>query len=245
MFSSVEVYKLKRMDSPVEPGKVLDEIEKTVYAVLRPIGFRKYGRTLHRYVSGDISQAITFQLGQSYRGETHLLFVDVGIRVPECMTRSFIAAESAKKYYQAFECNIRSRLGAVQGGEVSCYDLRKNTEPIIEDILRQIRDTVLPTWEIMNSRDAILAHRREFPDFDLLNNHLILLEEAMIHGHRGNLEQAAETFRTYYRLFANGQLAQKNPGAIKNHLRYLDTLAEQLQIQIPEILHTPIAADMI
>lgn len=221
-------------DSSFEPGKVLDGIEKSVHTLLKPFGFRKHGRTLHRYVSGDISQSITFQLGQSYRSETHLLFVDVGIRVPECMTRSFTAVGNAKKYYQAFECNIRSRLGAVQGREASCYDLRKPTESITEDILGQIRDTVLPAWEILNNRDAILAHRREYPDFDLLNNHLILLEEAMIYGYRGDLGKAAEVFWTYYRLFAEGQLAQKDPGAIKNHLLYLDALAAQLQIRIPE-----------
>lgn len=40
-----------------------DEIEAAVYAQLKPLGFRKYGRTLHRFVSGDLSQVIHFQCG--------------------------------------------------------------------------------------------------------------------------------------------------------------------------------------
>lgn len=212
--------------------KTLDDIERSIYAVLKPYGFRKHGRTLHRFADGDISQVITFQLGQSYLEMNHLLYVNVGIRVPECMTRSFHAEEKPKKYYKDYECNIRSRLGRVEGREEDCYDLRQPVEPIIGDIQRQLLEVVLPVFEILNSRDAILAHRREYPHFDLLNNHLILLEEAMIHGRRGETDRAVEAFRTYYCLFASGRLAQKDPATIRNHLRYLDTLAEELGISI-------------
>ena len=75
---------------------VLDEIENAVYKELKPHGFRRYGRTLHRFVPGDISQVIHFQLGEARRGENHLLYVNVGIRVPECVERSF-AAELEQK----------------------------------------------------------------------------------------------------------------------------------------------------
>ena len=43
--------------------EIVDMIEKSVYARLKPLGFRKYGRTLHRFVSEDISQLINFQCG--------------------------------------------------------------------------------------------------------------------------------------------------------------------------------------
>ena len=33
----------------------MDEIETAVYQTLKPRGFRKHGRTLHRFVSEDIS----------------------------------------------------------------------------------------------------------------------------------------------------------------------------------------------
>lgn len=115
---------INQIDPKPYTSKTLDAIEKAVHTAVKPYGFRKYGRTLHRFVSEDISQVIHFQLGQAYRGETHLLFVDIGIRVPECMLRSFHPEEVKKKYYHEYECNIRSRLGRIEGKAEACYDLR-------------------------------------------------------------------------------------------------------------------------
>lgn len=219
---------VKKGQPDLDTTKVLDGIEAAVYALVKPYGFRKHGRTLHRFVSGDISQVIHFQLGQAYRGETHLLVVNVGIRVPECVNRQFHAEANPKKYYHEYDCNIRSRLGEIEGQTVSCYDLRQPVAPITDDILRQIETLVIPTFEILSSREAILARRREYPLFDSLNRHLILLEEAMIYGRQGDLEKAKETFCFYYHLCEAGSLAQKNPQTIQNHLLYLDGLAAEL-----------------
>ena len=222
----------KKEQVSVDISKVLDGIEKAVYDILKPWGFKKHGRTLHRFVSGDISQVVHFQLGQAYRGENHLLWVNVGIRVPECMTRSFAPEPALKKYYHEYECNMRSGLGEIKGEKVSCYDLRNFTEKISEDIVRQIQTLVIPAFEALNSRDAILQRRREFPRFDRLNSHLILLEESMIYGRRGEREKATEAFRYYYDLFKNAQLAQKDPVTIQRHVQYLDELAKSLGIKM-------------
>ena len=178
---------------------VIDEIEAAVYAVVKPMGFRKHGRTLHRFVSGDISQVINFQCGQALRGDNHLMWVNIGIRVPECDLRCFQATKPLKKYYHEYECTIRSRLGTVRGKRESEYDLHKSTDKIIADILFQLQTYVLPVFDILNSREAILEKRRNFPLFDTTHDHLILLEEAMIYGHLGDIEKAAEVFNTYYR----------------------------------------------
>ena len=225
---------IKKMDPNLDVSAILNRIEKTIYAVVKPYGFKKHGRTFHRFVSEDISQVINFQLGQAYRGETHLLWVNIGIRVPECMTRTFDAEASVKKYYHEYECNIRSRLGEIEGKNASCYDLRNSIDKIIEDIVRQIQTLVIPTFETLNSRDAILSKRREYPLFDLLNNHLILLEETMIYGRCGDIEKASEIFNLYYCLFGSAQLAQKDRAAIQNHLQYLDGLAAELGIEIKQ-----------
>lgn len=203
------------------PG-VLDEIVNAVYEELKPLGFHKYGRTLHRFVSGDISQVINFQLGEARRGENHLLYVNVGIRVPECQEHSFAAELEQKKYYHEYECNIRSRLGTVKGREEACYDLRKSAEKIQVDILWQINEVVLPAFGALTSRDGILCHRREYPRFDMLNDHLILLEEAMIYGRRGDRDKAAELFRQHY------VQSREN----RNHQDYLRRLAQELNIQL-------------
>ena len=126
----------------VDTGKVLDQIERAVYLAIKPRGFQKHGRTLHRFVSGDISQVIHFQTGQAHLGESHLLFVNLGIRIPECALRCFSKEKNLKKYYHEYECNIRSRLGTVEGKEESCYDLHRDPAEMTADILRQILEII-------------------------------------------------------------------------------------------------------
>ena len=204
----------------------IDYSENEVHSFLKPLGFRKHGRTLHRFVSGDISQVISFQCGQAYRGETHLMWVNTGIRVPECFERSFDFLIT-KKYYHEYDCNIRSRLGAIRNRnsqKVKTFDLRKDIEKTSSSICDEIKNDVLPVFDILSSCEAILMHRREYPWFDYLNHHLILLEEAMIYGHLGQKEKAKELFDQYY---AQAIVECKNPG----HVKYLDELRVKLELE--------------
>lgn len=73
----------------INTTQIVDEIEAAVYVHVRPYGFKKYGRTLHRFVSEDISQVIHFQSGMPAHGMGGLLCVNVGIRIPECSDRVF------------------------------------------------------------------------------------------------------------------------------------------------------------
>ena len=247
---------------------VIDEIEAAVYAMVKPMGFRKHGRTLHRFVSGDISQVINFQCGQAIRGDNHLMWVNIGIRVPECDLRSFQPEDPLKKYYHEYDCTIRTRLGTVRGKAEAEYDLHKPTDKIIKDILSQLQTYVLPVFDILNSREAILEKRRDFPFFDTTNGHLILLEEAMIYGRLGNIEKATERFNMHYQnaleeyrheyehgekmflrkgqrvLYSNAKTSETETitatktgfvtlyGASRQHLDYLENLANELGIEL-------------
>ena len=77
------------MNEKTEAAMCIDEIEAAVYTQLRPLGFRKYGRTLHRFVSGDLSQVIHFQCGLPSAGPAQQMWVNLGIRIPECDERTF------------------------------------------------------------------------------------------------------------------------------------------------------------
>lgn len=225
---------LPKADPNMDCKRILDKIEKSVYLFLKPYGFTKHGRTLHRFVSGDISQVISFQLGPSHLGQTHLLYVNVGIRVPECMLRNFEPEPELKKYYHEYDCNLRTRLGTVEGKKESCYSFFMHLDMIEADIIRQIRDFVLPAFEELNSREAILEKRRAYPNMDMLNRHLILLEEAMIYGRWGQMDKASELLNLYYHRFTTGQLAQKDRRAIARHAAYIHELAQNLNLEIME-----------
>ena len=177
----------------------VDIIEKLVYAYVKPMGFRKHGRTLHRFVDGDISQVIHFQNACPAKGVFDVLWVNLGIRVPESMEQKFLLTEPTKKYYHEYECNIRTRLGSLADGKDTSYSLKIDPEVIAQDIIKKLQLHVLPVFDKLCSRDAILAYRRDHPEFDRMNRRLILLEEAMIYGRRGDLDTAVSTFQQYYR----------------------------------------------
>ena len=193
------LFDLFKKQEKINVTEIADEIEGRIYPALKPLGFRKYGRTLHRFVSGDISQVIHFQSGMPTKGMGGLLCVNLGIRVPECVEQTFLPSEEKKKYYPEYDCTLRSRLGTVSGKEETWYDLRRGAEKIAEDVLDQINKIVLPAFDVLSSREGILAHRREYPLFDTITPHLILLDECMIYGHLGDLEKAKEKFEAYYR----------------------------------------------
>lgn len=187
-----------RKDNGIHVPQIVDEIENAVFSHLKPYGFKKHGRTLHRFVSEDISQVIHFQSGMTAKGVGGLLCVNLGIRVPECSEREYHTQSEKKRYYHEYECTIRSRLGTVSGKTETWYDLRQSTDNIIKSIVDEIDKIVLPTFDVLNNREAILAHRAEFPLFDSFRGTL-LLEESMIYGHLGDIEKAKELFELYYR----------------------------------------------
>ena len=222
-------------DKQLDTKPIVDEIEKAVYAEVKPLGFRKHGRTLHRFVDGDISQVINFQTGCPSKSVYDVLWVHIGIRVPECELRSFEPEDPLKKYYPEHWCNMRSCLREIEGQKESYYDLHNPVQEMTSDIIRQIKDYVIPAFNTLNSRSAILENRKIFPHLDALNRRLTLLEEAMIWGRMGNLRKAEEAFNQYYdskALEYKGHEGWKSYGYLRAHLDYLAELADKLHLKI-------------
>ncbi len=176
---------------------VVDAVEAYVYERLKPLGFRKFGRTLHRFVSEDISQVVNFQTGLPSMGAGGHMWVNTGIRIPECAERSF-SPQMQKKYYHEYECQLRSRLGAVRGKKETCYDLSRDPEKLAGEIWKEIEQYVLPAFDVLCNRRAILEKRRSYPNMDRLESHLICLQECFLYGRMGDLQKARASFLGYY-----------------------------------------------
>ncbi|MBQ9536014.1 MAG: DUF4304 domain-containing protein [Clostridia bacterium] len=212
--------------------KILDEIENAVYEHVKPLGFKKHGRTLHRFVSEDISQVINFQYANSKDMEG-LFCVNLGVRIPECSERTFHPNNPEKKYYHEYECTLRSRLGSISGKREIWFNLRKNTKRIISSIISELDKVVIPAFSILVSREAIIAHRKNHP-LDFFNK-LTLFDESMIYGHLGNLEQAKELFEIYYQSVVDDYNEKDGYvtlyGASHGYIDNLDKLALELGIR--------------
>ena len=187
----LDLFKKKNKD--VNVPETVDKIEAAVYEVLKPHGFKKHGRTLHRFVSGDISQVVHFQSGlRSLQGK---MCVNVGIGVLECIERVF-HPENTKKRYRLDECTMRSMLGAVRGKREPWYDLSKYSEKMTQSIIREIVDIVIPAFDELSTREAILERRASIKWLHVYGS--LTLDECMMHGHLGNMEKARELFEKNY-----------------------------------------------
>jgi len=216
---------------------IVDEIENAVYKELKPFGFRKHGRTLHRFVDGDISQVINFQNGCPEKFIYNVLYVNVGIRVPECELRTFAPEENLKKYYREIDCNIRDVLDTRDDKNCQGYGLSGPTQEIIDNVIYGIKNYVLPAFDTLCSRDAILKDPRSFCGLDGLRRHLTLLEQSMIYGRMGNLDEAKRLFNKNYSDVAKNYKAHegwKLFNYLKAHLSYLEELAQSLNIEIDD-----------
>ena len=107
------MFYIQKQYPDLDVPKTLNRIQRALQAELKPLGFTKHGRTHHRFVDGDISQVINFQCGQSIYGRSHLVEVNVAIRIPEVLLREFHGDAELKKYYKEYECNVRSKIGLV------------------------------------------------------------------------------------------------------------------------------------
>lgn len=140
------------------------------------------------------------------------------------MERQFNAVNN-KKFYHEYECNMRSRLGAIgtkglKDEKTFCLD--DDIETMCGEIISEIENEVIPVFDILSSRQDILEHRREYPWLDRLNNHLIKLEESLIYGHLGDLAKARELFDEHYEIALQGR--ERCP----SHIAYLDELRSSL-----------------
>jgi len=234
----------------------VNEIQNEVYKYLKPLGFRKHGRTFCRFVDTDIAQVIDFQVGLAAKGNNHCLWINVGISIPECIERTFNKEIPIKKYYHEYECTMRARLGSIVDKKDTYYDLRKKHNKYANDIVNKLEKHIMPVFDVLNSRESILKERRNYTQFDF-NTNIILLDEAMIYGRMDKTEKAIELFLKYYDksiqearehrqyILENGTQIKDSelyilpnggrcalPDENSGHLAYLKNLAKELNISL-------------
>lgn len=161
----VAFWKKKKIDTT----KIVDQIETTVYKWAKSHGFVKHGRTFNRTVDDNITQVINFQNGCPQKGIHEVLWVNLGVRVPECAN----FPNEQKVYYKEYECNIRCRLDEYVDKKDKPYDLKGDPQKIASDIIEKLDKVILPVFEIFSSRISIIKNIEKYPEFNSFRNHLV------------------------------------------------------------------------
>lgn len=119
--------------------EIVNEIQAEVYKYLKPLGFRKHGRAFCRFVDTDIAQVIEFQVGLALKGNNHCLWVNIGIRIPECEERTFDKEIPNSRLILLEEAMIYGRMGEAEKAHnlfcEYCEKVKKETKAEREYVL--------------------------------------------------------------------------------------------------------------
>jgi len=206
----------------------LDNVEKDVYAKLKPLGFKKNGRTFNRTLPDGIIQVINFQggqypIGQRYEipGLRENLYGKFVVNLGVCIESLYKLQSSTenKKYYKEYDCQIRARLGSLLTGEDYWWTISEDNKRITEEIISGLETKGLAWFSGVDTKEKIVSNSSKLP-YD--SSPRTKLDVALIVWF-DDKEKGSELFKEYY---DNIQTA-KSP-----HKDYVRDLAMELKINL-------------
>lgn len=208
--------------------KILDEIQKIVYADIKPKGFLKKGRTHNRKIDDGIIQVVNFQMDKYPIGLNYIIpglrksfwgkfTVNLGVYVDELF--SVFHNQDKKAFAQEYDCEIRTRLSHLTICKDEWYPLDKNYLDIAEKIIDGLSGEAQSWFERFSTREKIVSDLRnkkqiEFSPREKLSAAVIQL---------GIDRQDGEKIFNEY-LFS---IDEKKP-----HKKWVTDIAEKLKIDI-------------
>jgi len=130
--------------APTDFKTQLDIVEKDVFAKLKPLGFKKIGKTFNRRLDDGIIQVINFQSGQYPIGQGSEIpglrenlygkfVVNLGVCIESLY--KFQSPTEGKKYYKEYDCQIRDRLGIQLTGQDYWWTITDDNKKITNEII--------------------------------------------------------------------------------------------------------------
>ena len=203
----------------------LDEIQAEVYAFLKPLGFRKKGRTFNREADeGGIFQVIHFQAGPyelappipPFRLDLYGKFtVNVGVLIKELY--DFEEWHKPTNFYQELFCQARTRLPVLLYGEDRWWDLNDYTVRAAQTVINGLQSVGFEYFALYETRALFCSNYGRVGDAPPRAP----LDVALLTWHT---DRAAgeKLFREYY------HSKHINP----SHVGYLDEIAARLKIEL-------------
>jgi hypothetical protein len=205
----------------------LDTIEKAVYEKLKPLGFKKSGRTFNKRLDDGIIQVIDFQSGQYPIDENVVpglrenLYGKFVINLGVCVESlyKFQSSTEKKKYYKEYDCQIRDRLGTLLTGQDYWWTIKDDNKQITEEIILGLETKGLEWFSGVNTKYNIINNYGQSP---YRSSPRAKLDIALIVWF-DDKEKGSKLFKAYYDNIQPAKSAHKN---------YVRDLSKELKIEL-------------
>lgn len=142
----------------------LDSIQKEIYLVLKPLGFKKKGRTFNRQTEEGIHQVINIQSGRYEFGDKYVIpglrenyygkfTVNLGVMVKEIYELD--SHNKPKDIYQDFDCQIRTRLTHLTIKQDLWWSISEDNEKTAKKVIEGLNSHGLQWFDTFESREKI------------------------------------------------------------------------------------------
>ncbi len=204
----------------------LDNIQKEIFHFLKPLGFKKKGRTFNRQTEEGIYQVINIQSGRYEFGDKYVVpglrenyygkfTVNLGVMVKEIYELE--VHHKPKEIYQDYDCQIRTRLTHLTSKNDYWWPISNDNQNTFKQIIEGLNSHGIEWLDTFENRKKICQNwgivegsaRRAKLDVALIILH-------------SNKEKGEKLIRDYYNNIKNHN----------GHKEYVKGLAESLGLKI-------------
>jgi hypothetical protein len=220
--------KYKAVEKKSDNVQYLNEIQKEVHKYLKPLGFKKKGRTFNRQTEDGLWQVVNFQSGQFPVGDNYEIpgfresfygkfTVNLGIIVEELYLIKKIG--KPKTFYQDYDCQIRTRLSQLIFSNDYWWNITEEITKISEQIIQGFNNEGISWLDTFETRKKICSNLDNIRGFTSIAN----LDIAIII-YQKDKKKGAKLFQKYY----------DSINSHKGHKEYVKELSVELGIKLTE-----------
>lgn len=204
----------------------LDSIQKDIFVFLKPLGFKKKGRSFNRQTEDGLYQVINLQSGKYEFGDKYVIpglrgnyygkfTVNLGVMVKEIYDLD--PHNKLKDFYQDYHCQIRTRLTTLTIKQDHWWLISEDNQKIANEVIEGLISHGIPWLNLFESRTEICSNWGIVEGSSLrakLDVALIVLNE--------DKKKGTKLIQDYY----------DNIETHKGHKEYVKELANQLGMRI-------------
>lgn len=206
----------------------LDIIQKEIFLFLKPLGFKKKGRTFNRQTEDGIYQVINIQSGRYEFGDKYVIpgyrenlfgkfTVNLGVMVKEIYELE--SHNKPKDIYHDYDCQIRERLPHLTIRQDYWWTISDDNNKTATEVIDGLSSQGLDWLHNFDNRDMICKNIGTFES----SSSRAKLDVAIIELHRDR-KKAEKLFQDYY-----DNIEIKN-----GHKEYVKGLADRLGVTLKD-----------